>query len=104
MAATLRPSPLFALFFDPSHFDPLSEQTDDSKRKSDGSRPAHSVGERRRHDLMPPLLYPRRERAKLLSGGGSVMMDALDVLFSVPSRAQPPVVTVFTVLMSTKVR
>jgi len=30
--------------------------------------PAHGVGERRRHDLMAPLLYPWRERAKAAGG------------------------------------
>ncbi len=39
MAATLRPrhlpSPLSALFFDPSHFAPPSERTDDSVRNPD---------------------------------------------------------------------
>ncbi|KAL3817151.1 hypothetical protein ACHAXA_006151 [Cyclostephanos tholiformis] len=48
------------------------EQTDDSERKSDGSRPAHGVGEWRRHDLMAPLIYPRREREKPMSGGSSI--------------------------------
>jgi len=61
-------SPLFALFFNPSHFDPPSKQSNNSKCKSDGSQPAHGAGEQWRHDLMAPLLYPQREREKLLSG------------------------------------
>ena len=56
------------LFFDPSLFAPPNEQTNDSERKPGGSRPAHGVGERRRHDLMAPLLYPWRKRAKAAGG------------------------------------
>jgi hypothetical protein len=64
-------SSLFALFFDPSNFTPPSERTDDSKRNSNGSWPAHGVGERRHHDLIAPLIYPRREIKKPMSGGSS---------------------------------
>ena len=64
-------SPLSALFFDPSNFAPPSERTDDSKRNSNGSWPAHGVGERRHHDLIAPLIYPRREIKKPMSGGSS---------------------------------
>ena len=64
-------SPLSALFFVPSNFAPPSERNDKSVRNPNNLRPAHGVGEQRRHDLMAPLLYPRRESKKPLSGGGS---------------------------------
>ncbi len=44
-----------------SHFAPPSEQTNNSGRKPDRSRPACGVGWRRRHDFVAPLLYPWRE-------------------------------------------
>ena len=63
-AKTLPPS----LFFDGLHCNAPNEQTSDSEHKPDSSRPAHGVGKRRRHDLMAPLLYPWRERAKATGG------------------------------------
>ncbi len=52
MAAALMPMhpPLFALFFDPSHFALTGERIDDSECDPDGLRPSHGVGERRRQD------------------------------------------------------
>jgi hypothetical protein len=64
-------SPLSALFFDPFNFAPPSKRTDDSEHKSDGWRPAHGFEKQRRHDLMAPLIYPRRESKKPMSGGTS---------------------------------
>jgi hypothetical protein len=63
--------PLSTLFFDRSNFSPPSEQTDDSKHKSNGLRPVHGFGKQRCHDLMAPLIYPRRESEKLVSGSSS---------------------------------
>ena len=75
-------SPLFALFFNPSHFDPPSKQTDDSKCKSDGSRLAHGVGKQRRHDLMAPLINPSRESEKPMSGSSSSwLLCGLSLMF-----------------------
>ncbi len=54
--------PPLSPFFDASHFAPPSKQTNNSERKPNGSQPACGVGERRRHDLVVPLLYPWRER------------------------------------------
>jgi hypothetical protein len=62
MAATLRPrhlpSPLSALFFDPSHFAPPGKQTDDSVRNPESLRPAHGIGD----DLMAPPGHPTEKR------------------------------------------
>ncbi len=57
-----------SLFFDASHFAPPSEHTNDSERKPHSLRPTYGVGEQRRHDLVVPLLYPWRVRAKPLVG------------------------------------
>jgi hypothetical protein len=50
-----------SLFFDGLRCNAPNKGTNDSECKPDGSRPAHGVGERRRHELMAPLLYPWRE-------------------------------------------
>ena len=55
-------SPLSDLFFDPSHFAPPSEQTDDSVPNPDSLRPPHDVGNQRRHDLMAPPGRPTEKR------------------------------------------
>ncbi len=57
-------APPLSLLFDASYFASPSKQTNNSKRKPDSSRPAHGVGERRRHDLVAPLLHPWRERGQ----------------------------------------
>ncbi len=57
-------APPLSLLFDASYFASPSEQTNDSKRNPDSSRPAHGIGEWRRHDLVVPLLYPWRERGQ----------------------------------------
>ncbi len=58
-------APPLSLLFDASYFASQSEQTNDSKRNPDSLWPAHGVGERRRHDLVVPLLYPWRDRGKI---------------------------------------
>jgi len=60
-------SPL-SLCFGGLHCNAPNKGTNDSERKPDGSRPAHDVGERRRHDLVAPLAYPWRERAEAAGG------------------------------------
>jgi hypothetical protein len=62
-------APPLSLFFDASHFAPPSKQTNDSERKTDGSRPAYGIGERGRHDLVAAALPMERERAKPLGVG-----------------------------------
>ncbi len=54
-------TPPLSLLFAASYVASPSKQTNDSKRNLDGSRPAHGVGERQRHDLVAPLLHPWRE-------------------------------------------
>jgi hypothetical protein len=72
MAATLRPwHPPLRSIFRPLSVRPSKERTDDSERKSDGSRRENGIGERRRHDLMAPLIYPRRASKKPMRGGSS---------------------------------
>jgi hypothetical protein len=57
-------APPLSLLFDASYFASPSEQTNASERNPDSSQPAHGVGERWRHDLVAPLLYPWRERGQ----------------------------------------
>jgi hypothetical protein len=57
-------APPLSLLFDASYFASPSEQTNNSERNPDGSRPAHGIGEQRCHDLVVPLLYPWRERGQ----------------------------------------
>ncbi len=57
-------APPLSLFFDASYFASPSEQTNDSDRNPNGLQPAHSIGERWRHDLVASLLYPWRERGQ----------------------------------------
>ncbi len=57
-------APPLSLLFDASYFASPSKQTNNSKRNPDVLRPAHGVGDRRRHDLVAPLLYPWRERGQ----------------------------------------
>jgi hypothetical protein len=54
-------APPLSLLFDASYFASSSKQTNDSEHNPDSLRPAHGVGEQRRHDLVAPLLYPWRE-------------------------------------------
>ncbi len=55
-------APPLSLLFDASYFASPSKQTNNSERNPNGLQPAHGIGERRRHDLVAPLLYPRREK------------------------------------------
>ncbi len=57
-------APPLSLLFDASYFASPSNQTNNSERNPNGSRPAHGVGERWCHDLVAPLLYPWRERGQ----------------------------------------
>ncbi len=57
-------APPLYLLFHASYSASPSEQTNDSERNPDGSRPAHGIGEQRHHDLVAPLLYPWRERGQ----------------------------------------
>ncbi len=57
-------APLLSLLFDASYFASPSEQTNNSERNPNSSRPVHGVGEQWRHDLVAPLLYPWSERGK----------------------------------------
>jgi len=50
--------------FNASHFSPPNERTNDSKRKLNGSQPVYGGGERRRDDLVAPLLYPPKVRGQ----------------------------------------
>ncbi len=54
-------APPRSLLFDASYFASPSKQTNNSECNPDGLRPAHGIGERWRHDLVVPLLYPWRE-------------------------------------------
>ena len=68
MAATLRPRhPPSSLYFSTPLISPLQA----SEPTTANSWPSHGVGERRRHDLMAPLIYPRREIKKPMSSGSS---------------------------------
>jgi hypothetical protein len=68
-------SPLSNLFFDPSHFTPPSEQTDASVCNPDSLRPAHGVGDQRRHDLMAP---PGRPTEKRPCWGGVIISSIIE--------------------------
>ncbi len=57
-------APPLSLLFDASYFASPSKQTNNSECNRDSLRPAHGVGEWRRHDLVAPLLYPWRERGQ----------------------------------------
>ncbi len=63
-------APPLSLLFNASYFASPSEQTNDSERNPNGLRPAHGIGERRRHDLVVPLLYPWRDRGQSCWGVG----------------------------------
>ncbi len=76
-----------SLLFDASYFTSPSKQTNNSERNPDGSWPVHGIGERRRHDLVAPLLYPWRERGqsrwRVRWHGSSCWLLCLYVLFVV---------------------
>ncbi len=58
-----------SLLFHACYFASPSKQTNDSKRNLDRLRPAHGIGERRRHDLGDATALPmEREWAKPLEG------------------------------------
>ncbi len=59
-------APPLSLLFDASYFASPSEQTNNSKRNRDSSRPVHGVGEQRRQDLVAPLRYPWGKRGQSL--------------------------------------
>ncbi len=98
-------SPL-SLLFDASYFASPSKQTNDSERNPDSLRPAHGVGERRRHDLVVPLLYPLGERGqsrwRVGWHGSSCWLLCLCVLcfaFCAPTNDQTTVPFFFRVLI-----
>ena len=83
MAATLRPRhpPTRRSIFRSLSFRPPQRSNRQHRPNPDGSRPAHGVGERRRHDLMAPLIYPRRENKKPMSGRSSSWLLCWFTLF-----------------------
>ena len=57
-----------SLFFDGLHFSTQNKGTNCGAAKPDGARLAWAHRERRRHELVAPLAYPWRERAKAAGG------------------------------------
>jgi hypothetical protein len=99
-------APPLSLLFDASYFASLSEQTNDSERNPDSSRPVHGVGERQHHDLVVLLLYPWRERGqshwRVGWHGPSCWLLCLCVLcfvFCAPTNDQPTVPFFFRVVI-----
>jgi hypothetical protein len=61
-------APPLSLLFVAFYLASPSKQTNDSERNPNSSRPAHGIGERRRHDLVTTALPMEREGTKLLEG------------------------------------
>jgi hypothetical protein len=72
MEATFKAkAPLSPLFFDPTLFAHPNVQTNNSEHNPEGLQHVHGIEKWWHHGLMAPLLYPWREREKLLGGSGS---------------------------------